>query len=67
MKCIRLEIILTDDLGIKSISIDQNETGLPSNSGLIRKVAIAVLQSISLNKESIQVQDMLNELNIKLS
>jgi hypothetical protein len=64
MKSINLQIWLTDNLGIKSVVIGDNTTGLPSDSNLIKEVGIALLQSISLNKESIQIQDLLNELNI---
>ena len=65
MKYVELGIFLTDDLGIKAVVIDQNETGLPSNSELIEKVCITLLKSLSLNKEDVQLQDLLNELNIK--
>ena len=41
-----------------------NDTGLPDDSNLIKMVAIALLKSIYTNKESVQLQDMLNELNI---
>lgn len=65
MKYIELGIFLTDDLGIKSIVIDQNDTGLESDSKLLKKVCIAILESLSLNKQDVEIQDMLNNLNIK--
>lgn len=65
MKHIKLTIGLTDDLGIKSCAIDYNDTGLQSNSELVKKVAFTLLRSYSMNKEDTALQDLLNELNIK--
>lgn len=65
MKCIEISIFLTDDLRLKSIAIDKNDTGLESDSKLLKKVCISILQSISLNKQDIEIQDILNNLNIK--
>lgn len=64
MKYIDLVICMNDDLGIQSCVIDQNDTGLPSDSNLIKKVCITLLRSLSLNKEYVEIQDLLNELNI---
>jgi hypothetical protein len=66
MKHITLTLKLTDNLGIKSIIIDDNETELPSDSNLIKICAIAMLESIAINKEDLQVQDILNDLDIKV-
>ena len=66
MKMIILTFELTDDLGIKSIAYDYNDTELPSNSESLGKIAMAIIKSISLNKDSLIVQDLLNELNIEV-
>ena len=67
MKYIELGINLTDDLGIASVIINQNDTNLPSDSNLINRVAFTLLKSMHLNKENIDLQDFLNELDITLS
>lgn len=66
MKYIQLGIVLTDDLILRSLTFQANDTGLPSNSELALNIAQAIAKSISLNKESVSVQDMLNELNIRI-
>ena len=67
MKYIQLGIHLTEELGLKSVTIDHNETDLPSDSNLINLVAFALLRSINLNKESVDLQDVLNELGITVT
>lgn len=62
---IQFGIHLNDKLGIQSATIDANTTDLPSNSELIKKVAIGLLKSLHLNKEDVMLQDLLNELDIK--
>lgn len=64
MKAITLTFNLTDELGLKSIVFDYNDTGLPENSETLRKIAIATLKAISDNQESCGVQDLLNDLDI---
>ena len=65
MKEIILSINLNDDLAIKSCEIIYNDTGLKSDSELINRVAFALIKSIHVNKDSISVQDLLNETNLK--
>lgn len=65
MKTINLSLILNERLGLKSVTINYNDTDLPSDSELIRKVSITLLKSLSLNKDTIIVQDLLNELGIE--
>ena len=67
MKYIQLGIHLTDDLGIKAITIDHNESGLNSDSELIKRLSIAMLKGLVINKESVAIQDLLNEVNISLT
>lgn len=61
---IQLTFRLTETLGMKSVTVDLNTTDLPSDSELIKKLAFTILKSLSLNKEDIAVQNLLNELGI---
>lgn len=62
---IQLGIHLTKDLGLNMVTVDHNTTSLPSDSVLIKKLSFALLKSISLNKDDLALQDLLNELNIE--
>lgn len=64
MKNIQLSISLSDDLGLKAIVYDYNDTELPSNSETLGNIAIAILKSLHLNKDDLLIQDLLNELDI---
>lgn len=64
MKYIQIGIYLTDDLGIKKVVIDENNTHLPSDSELLKRVSKTILKSLGINEESVKVQDLLSELNI---
>jgi hypothetical protein len=66
MKYIQLGFFLTDELGIKSILIDQNNTGLPNDSKLLENIAFAILKASHINRDSLILQDLLNELDISL-
>lgn len=67
MKYIQLGLHLTDDdLGLKKVTIDHNDTDLESNSKLLELVAFAIIKSLRLNKESLMVQDLLSELGIDM-
>ena len=65
-KFIQLTFGLTDDLGIKSIAYDINETELPSNGETLGMIAMGMIKALHLNKDSVLVQDLLNELDIKV-
>lgn len=67
MAIIQLMLNLTDDLRIKNIIYEYNDTNLPSNSETLGNIAVAILRSLKLNKDSLVVQDLLIELNIDLS
>lgn len=67
MKQIQLTFTMSDELFLKSVTIDQNDTGLKNDSELILKVCSAIIRSFMNNKDSLAVQDMFNELNIKTS
>lgn len=64
MKNIQLSISLSDDLGIKAIVYNYNDTELPSTSETLGNIAIAILKSLHLNKDDLLIQDLLNELDI---
>lgn len=65
MKSIDLQLFFNDDLGLKSVSIGYNDTGLNDDSELLRKVAVVLLKSLHSNSDDVAVQDLLNELGIK--
>jgi len=65
LKHVQLTISLSEDLEMKTVSIDYNDTGLPDNSELVKKIAYTLLKSLSINKDDIKVQDLLNELGIE--
>jgi hypothetical protein len=67
MQTIQLSLAITDNLGLKSVQITTNTTSLPNNSNTIRLIALALLKSINDNKDSLIVQDLLNELDIEVS
>lgn len=58
---------MTEDLGIKSVAIDYNDTHLKDDGKLIELIAIALLKGLKANNDSIIVQDLLNELNLKIN
>jgi hypothetical protein len=64
MKYIQLGIGLTDELGIKSVTFLHNDTDLESDSKLIELIAIALLRSIHMNAEDLDLQDTLNKIGI---
>lgn len=62
---IEFGVNLNNELGIKSLIINQNTTELPNNSELIKLVAIGLLKAVKLNEDSLAVQDLMSELGIK--
>lgn len=62
---IEFGVNLNNELGIKSLLINQNTTELPNNSELIKLVAIGLLKAVELNEDSLAVQDLMSELGIK--
>ena len=67
MKIIQITFNLTDELGIKSIVIDQNDTGLPNNTDTIENLAFALYKVIKVNRQDLQIQDILHESKLKLT
>jgi len=66
MKHIQITVQMNDDLGIEAILFDYNDTHLPNDSKLIELLSYAMLKGCVTNKESLGVQDLLNEIGIKL-
>jgi hypothetical protein len=65
MKIVKLTFELNDELCLKSVVIDWNETGLKNDSKLIRGIAIAIIKSIASDPTGVELQDLYNELGIK--
>lgn len=65
MRMVTLSYVLNEDLGLKSISFDYNDTGLEENSGLLRSIAFATIEALVKNDDSVKVQYLLNELGIE--
>ena len=64
MKIIQLLFEVSDDLSLKSVTVEYNGTDLASDSTLIKNLCTATLKSLINNKDSVVVQDLLNELGI---
>jgi hypothetical protein len=67
MAYIQLGLFFNDKLGLKSVRIEHNDTGLPDDSKLLERVAFTLLKAIRINEDSVKVQDLLNELGIERS
>lgn len=67
LKFITLTFVVDEDLHLKNIQFDENETDLPNNSDTLKAIAIATLKGMYRDKEGIAVQDLLIELGIKKS
>lgn len=65
MKSVQLTFVIRDDNALHSVVFDNNDTGIPSDSNLLRNLAITLLKSIALNKEDCEIQDVLNQYDIK--
>ena len=65
MHYIQLGLHLNEKLGLKSVSIDFNSTDLNNDSKLLEILAFTILRGLKINKDSVLVQDLLNELNIE--
>ena len=65
MHHIQLGLHLNEKLGLKSVSIDFNSTDLNNDSKLLEILAFTILRGLKINKDSVLVQDLLNELNIE--
>jgi len=66
MKYINIGFSFTDDLALKHITINHNDTELDSDSELVKKVIMTALKSFHLNKDDVSFQDLLNKNDIKI-
>ncbi len=67
MKYIQIGFHFDDDLGLRKIQFQHNETELKNDSELIKNLAITMLRSVNLNKNDCLLQDLLNDLDINLN
>lgn len=65
MKNLTISFEFTDDLGLKGLEFVENETNLPSDSKLLKRLAICILKAVDLNPEEMSTHDLLVELGIK--
>lgn len=66
MPHIELRINLNEELGITSVLIMHNDTGLKSDSNLISKVSEALIKAVDINKNDCKLQDMLQDFDISI-
>lgn len=59
---ITLSISLDENTGIRAIVFANNDTPLPSNSETLKKIALTILEAISINHDELQIQDVMNDL-----
>lgn len=64
VKNIVLHVTLTDELKVKSITFNHNDTGLESGKDLLDKLSRALLQSIEMDRNNDDINELLNELKI---
>lgn len=64
MKTITLTFNISEDLAIKGVQFDFNDTCLPDDSITLYRLALALAVSVKSNEESLGVQDLLNSLDI---
>jgi hypothetical protein len=65
MNTIQLSFSIGDEYRLKSVSFVYNDTDLPDDSTTLKNLAVALLKSLKINQDSVMVQDLLNELDIK--
>lgn len=64
-KLISLSLHLTEDLGLRAITFNSNDTSLPNDTKTLERIAFAILQSIYSNRPDLELQDILNQFDIK--
>ena len=64
MKRITITFGINDKNCIKEIFFDLNETDMPNDSKTLENLAITLLKNIQIDRGSLEVQDLLNELGI---
>lgn len=63
MKKIVLDFYFNERLSLKKVLIDKNETELPSDSDLLEAIARCLLKSIEKNRDSLRLQDLINDID----
>jgi hypothetical protein len=66
MRCLQIHFEFTEELVLKKVVFLHNETGIEESPVLMRQLAICLLKRISLNKEDIELQDILFKAGIKI-
>jgi hypothetical protein len=64
MKAIEIMLIFDDDLGLKSVKITHNDTGIESNHHLLQQIAWCLLKSLTINKDDLDFKEELFKLGI---
>ena len=64
---IDLQINLSKDLLVQSVSITRNDTELVPDYKLLKLIAFAILKGLEVNKDDILIQELFRELGLKKS
>ncbi len=60
-KSVNLTVIMNDELKLKKILIEWNETGIDSNEDLLLGIANAIIDNDRMNRAGKKALDILNE------
>lgn len=63
-KTLVIQFNFNEDLGLASLQIIHNDTGLDSDSLLIKHLGVCLIKSVNENQESLVLQDLLNATGI---
>ena len=61
MKTIQLHLSFTDELGLKSIIFQYNDTGIPSDRELLKSIANGIIQNIEIDEMIDEAKELLNK------
>lgn len=64
---VTLSIDISKEMTIKAVTIEYNDTGMKDDSELITRLAYTLLKSVDANKDELQLQDLLQDLDISKS
>ena len=67
MRRVEMSLEFTEDNGLRSVTIHLNETELETDSKLLKRIAVCILQALKENKDSVEMQDDLHELGVSIS
>ena len=65
MKKIVISFEITEDNKLKSTTFEFNDTPMKSDSDTLMKLLFTGLKALSINREDVKIQDMLNDIGIK--